>query len=92
MIGYGELRPYGSPETNTLASFAQMNIFFHLFVGLLLKVRIDSAVEDDGAMFGRVVTLLSVATPLAPVGIKIAAKLMEMDPDNIPGFDDDDDD
>lgn len=35
-----------------------------------VQLRIDTSVSDDGALFGDIVTVLSVATPVAPVVIK----------------------
>ena len=67
-------RPYAAPGLNFVASVAQVNLFVLLFVGLLLKVRVNGDATDS-RFFNAIVTLLSVVPVALPVALKVTSLL-----------------
>ena len=75
-------RPYASPGMNFVASVAQVNLFFVLFVGLLLKVRLNGDATDS-KLFNAIVTILSVVPIALPVALKATTVAGTLDGDEL---------
>ena len=89
LVAFGTLllfqrhRPYAAPGLNFVASAAQVNLFFVLFVGLLLKVRLNGDATEDGKLFNVIVTALSAVPVALPVVLKATAFLGALDGDDV---------
>ncbi len=71
LLLFQRLRPYASDDMNFVASIAQVNLFCFLFVGLLLKVRLNGDARDS-RVFNAIVGILSVVPIALPVTVKAA--------------------
>ena len=75
-------RPYAAPGMTFVASVAQVNLFVFLFVGLLLKVRLNGDATDS-KLFNAIVTILSVVPVALPVALKATSYVAGMDGDEL---------
>jgi hypothetical protein len=69
------LKPYASEQLNFVNTMAQLNLFFFMFVALLLKVNIDDAAGADSKFFTVIVGGMSVLPVALPLAIKAFIKL-----------------
>ena len=63
------LKPYAESGMNLVNFIAQLNLFFFLFLALLLKVNLDG--QQDSAFFGGLVALLSIVPIALPIIIRV---------------------
>jgi hypothetical protein len=84
LLLFQRLRPYATPGMNFVASVAQVNLFCFLFVGLLLKVRLNGDATDS-RLFNAIVGILSVVPVALPALVKAASVVSSLDGDD---FDD----
>jgi hypothetical protein len=82
LLLFQRYRPYSSPGMNFVASIAQVNLFFILFVGLLLKVRLNGDATDS-KLFNAIVTILSVVPVALPVALKATTVVGSLDGDEL---------
>jgi hypothetical protein len=75
-------RPYSAPGMNFVASVAQVNLYFFLFVGLLLKVRLNGDATDS-KLFNALVGLLSVVPVALPMLLKATSFVGALDGDDL---------
>jgi len=68
------LRPYSTDNMNFVSSLAQVNIFMFLFVGLLLKVRVNGDATDS-RLFSVIVVILSFVPIVLPITLKAGMTL-----------------
>ena len=61
--------PYAQPRLNTVAQVAQLNLFFLLFVGLLLKLNVDG--EADSDFFGGIVIAVCTVPVMLPLLMRL---------------------
>jgi hypothetical protein len=69
------IKPYASQQLNFVNTMAQLNLFFFMFVALLLKVNIDDAAGSDSKFFTVIVGGMSVLPVALPLAIKAFIKL-----------------
>ena len=68
------LKPFYIDTLNFVNQIAQLNLFFFLFVGILLKVKIDGA-PSDSMFFSGLVGGMSIVPVALPIGIKVFMRL-----------------
>jgi hypothetical protein len=74
LLGNIKLKPYSERSLNFVNQIAQLNLFFFLFVGILLKVQIDGA-PSDSMFFSGLVGGMSIVPVALPIGIKVFMRL-----------------
>ncbi len=67
------LKPYADDGLNFVSQISQLNLFFFLFVALLLKVNLDG--EGGSNFFSFIVGIMSVVPIALPIFIKVWLKL-----------------
>ena len=83
LLLFQRYRPYSAPGLNFVASAAQVNLFVVLFVGLLLKVRVNGDATEDSKLFNTIVTMLSAVPVALPVVLKASAFVGALDGDDL---------
>ena len=82
LLLFQRYKPYAAPGMTFMASVAQVNLFFFLFVGLLLKVRLNGDATDS-KLFNAIVTILSVVPIALPAALKATSFYAGVDGDEL---------
>ena len=82
LLLFQRYRPYAAPGMTFVASVAQVNLFVFLFVGLLLKVRLNGDATDS-KLFNAIVAILSVVPVALPVALKATSYVAGLDGDEV---------
>ena len=82
LLLFQRYRPYAAPGMTFVASVAQVNLFVFLFVGLLLKVRLNGDATDS-KLFNAIVMILSVVPIALPVALKATSLTGALDGDEL---------
>ena len=82
LLLFQRYRPYAAPGMTFVASVAQVNLFVFLFVGLLLKVRLNGDATDS-RLFNAIVTVLSVVPVALPVALTATSYVAGLDGDEV---------
>jgi len=68
LLGNMRMQPYSESNLNFVNVVAQMNLFFLLFVGLLLKVNLDG--DQSASFFTAIVTCINILPVLMPMAMQ----------------------
>ena len=68
------LKPFNDDTLNFVNTIAQLNLFFFMFVALLLKVQVDGS-QSDSSFFTATVGVMSIAPVVLPIVLKLVMKL-----------------
>ena len=73
LLGNLRLRPFSEKSLNFVNAVAQMNLFFFLFVALLLKVNLDG--DQSASFFTAIVSVMTIVPVLLPFSMQAYIKL-----------------
>ena len=73
LLGNLRLRPFSEKSLNFVNAVAQMNLFFFLFVALLLKVNLDG--DQSATFFTAIVSVMTIVPVLLPFTMQAYIKL-----------------
>jgi len=73
LLGNIKLKPYSERSLNFVNQIAQINLFFFLFVALLLKVNLDN--DNSASLFSGIVVVMSIVPIALPFGLQAYIRL-----------------